>query len=217
MKQRLTFLPLLLILGLSCGCVKLSDLKQTGVETTYYTLEYDPPATAAAEPISDVLRINRFTAAPLFSSKKIIYKRKKFQTGEYLYHQWHVRPAEEIASLLTRDMRQSGLFPAVMGPAGVVPAAVSIGGNLESFLEDDTRTPWQAVLSLEIRLIDETEPDIDKRVLMQKVYTAVEPCARKNPRATAEAMSRAMQRISKEIVKDVYDRLKEREKERLRG
>ena len=95
-------------------------------------------------------------------------------------------------------------------PAGAGPASFSIGGNLEIFLEDNSRRPWEAVLSMEIRLIDETEPDIGKSVLMQKMYTATEPCARDNPRATAEAMSRAVQRVSGEIVQDVYATLKER-------
>ncbi|MEW6077198.1 MAG: ABC-type transport auxiliary lipoprotein family protein [Thermodesulfobacteriota bacterium] len=202
-------LLLLLVMGLFCGCVNLSELTQTGVEMTYYTLEYEPTA-AAADKIDRVLKVNRFTAAPLFASKKIVYKQKDFQTGEYLYHQWHVAPTESIASLLARDMSQSGLFAVVLDPAAATPAAFSVSGNLEVCLEDNTRRPWEAVLSLGILLTDETEPDISKRVLMQKVYTATEPCARKNPRATAEAMSRALQKISMEIVRDVYGAIKER-------
>lgn len=208
MKIRQTFF-LLLIAGFSCGCVNLSELTQAGVQTAYYTLEY-APATITAGKLPYLLRIKRFTAAPLFSSKKIIYKQKDFQTGEYLYHQWHVVPAESIAYLLTRDIRESGLFTAVFDPSSAVPAPFTIGGNLEMFLEDNSGHHWKAILAIEIRLIDETEPDIGKCVLLQKLYTAAERCARENPRATAEAMSRAMQRLSGEIVQDVYNTLRER-------
>ncbi len=211
MKSCKPFLLLLSLLmtGLSSGCFNLSELTQTGVQTTYYTLEYEPAITAA-EKIPHTLKINHFTAAPLFSSKKIIYKEKDFQTSEYLYHQWHVMPAEGVSYLLARDMRQSGIFKAVFDPASAVPAPFSLDGNLEMFLEDNTEAPWKARIAIEIRLIDETEPDIGKSVLLQKLYADTEPCARENPRATAEAMSRALRRVSEKIIKDVYDQLKDK-------
>lgn len=200
---------LLLLTGLFGGCVNLSELKETGIKPTYYILEYEPPVTVD-ETTSHALRINSFTAAPLYSSTNIIYKQNAFQTGEYLYHQWHVPPAEGIAWLLARDFRQSGLCRAVFGPSSTVMTSYAIDGNVEVFLEDNSEKPWRALLSIVILLIDETEPDPGESVLLQKLYSAAEPCARNNPRATAEAMSRAMQRVSGKIVQDIYDILKER-------
>jgi len=201
---------LVIVAAMTCGCVRLPELTQTGQETTYYTLEYEP-ASMTGEQVTCSLAVDSFTAAPLFSTRKIIYRQKPYQTGEYRYHQWHVTPAEAIAHLLARDLRQSGLFAAVFDPASGLSASFSLSGHLETFLEDNTRKPWQAVLGIEIQLIDETQPDVDRSILMQKLYTAVEPCARENPRATAEAMSRALERLSRVIVQDVYDVIKARQ------
>jgi ABC-type uncharacterized transport system auxiliary subunit len=204
-----SLMGLAILAGMTCGCVKLPELTQTGQETTCYTLEYEP-ASMTGEQLTCSLAVDSFTAAPLFSTRKIIYRQKPYQTGEYRYHQWHVTPAEAIAHLLARDLSQSGLFAAVLDPASTVPATFSVSGHLETFLEDNTRKPWQAVLGIEIQVIDEAQPDVDQSILMQKRYTAVEPCARENPRATAEAMSRAMAGLSRRIVQDVYDAIKTR-------
>jgi hypothetical protein len=63
----------------------------------------------------------------------------------------------------------------------------------------------------------ENEPDISKRILLQKTYQLKETCRSKNPGALAEAMSRAMARVSGEIIKDLHARIKEVEGRRDEG
>lgn len=199
---------------LAAGCLNFSQLRQPPLEIQYYTLEYAPPMveTAAGEKAS-VVKIKSFTAAPLYDTVSIIYRKKAFQTGEYVYHKWHLRPAEALAQMLTRDMRNSGKFLAVFGPGSAAhTAAYNLEGEVETFLEDDIDKKWRAVLALRITLCDATEPDMDKQIVFQKKYGADRQCRRNNPAALAEAMSAAMKDVSAQIIADVYQAIDRREK-----
>ncbi|MFP4446069.1 MAG: hypothetical protein ACLFPD_07460, partial [Desulfosudaceae bacterium] len=68
-------------------------------------------------------------------------------------------------------------------------------------------SPWQAELALVVTLVDMAAAEPRRQVLLQKRYTATEPCVRNNPRALAEAMSRALESVTAEIIADVTARL----------
>jgi ABC-type uncharacterized transport system auxiliary subunit len=105
---------------------------------------------------------------------------------------------------LARDMKESGLFKAVLPGDSGIPVTHMMEGSVDEFLEWDTEQTWKAVLAVSITLMVEKEPDISKKVLYQKTYRTEEACKQRNPRALAEAMSRAMARVSEHIIRDVY-------------
>jgi ABC-type uncharacterized transport system auxiliary subunit len=112
-----------------------------------------------------------------------------------------------IPYFLFRDIKQSGLFKAVFNHDTGFVATHSVSGNIDEFYEDDRGKTCEAVLSLDIILMAENEPDINKRILFQKRYSARKECARKTPEALAEAMSRGMSELSAQIIKDIYKTL----------
>ncbi|MFP4040840.1 MAG: ABC-type transport auxiliary lipoprotein family protein [Desulfosudaceae bacterium] len=193
---------------LAGGCASLSELSQPDLDIEYYSIEIKPPA-ATGDTIPGVLRFRQFTAAPLYNTKAIIYRTREFQTDQYTYHRWHAAPADMTADWLGRAIRKSGLFQAVFGPESLNPADYCLDGHLETFLENDTSSPWQAELALVITLLDPSQSEPRQQTLMQKRYTATEPCVRDNPRALAEAMSRALETVAGEIIADITDRLAE--------
>jgi hypothetical protein len=72
----------------------------------------------------------------------------------------------------------------------------------------ETEDVWKAVLAVTTTLVVDQEPDISKRILFQKSFTAVKDCRQKNPMGLAEAMSEGMAEISSQITRAVYDALK---------
>ncbi len=195
----------------AAGCLNFSQFQQPPLEIQFYSLEYEPPSVKIeAVSSAPVLKIKSFTAGPLYDSRLIVYRQKAFQTGEYAYHQWHVRPAAALAQLLARDMRRSAAFQAVFGPESTNQGSYDLEGEVEKFLEDDTEKNWRAVLSLSITLCDATEPDRKKQIVFQKQYKADQPCRRNHPTALAEAMSAAMKNISAQIIVDVYGAIQNR-------
>ena len=200
----LTFaVGLTLLLG---GCMKA---KHPGRQIEYYTLEYEPPPATDLEPLPHVVRIERFGVAPTYNTSRIIYREGSFRREAYVYKRWRSNPGDLVTYFLHRDIKRSGLFRAVLPQDSRFPSSYVIEGSVDEFFEWDTASVWTAVLTLSITLMAENEPDISKRILLQKTYQSRETCQAKNPAALAEAMSRAMARASGEIIADLHARVKE--------
>lgn len=186
------------------GCAMLGS---SSSKTDYYTLEYDPPQLTGLIALPFIIKIERFYASPLYNSEKISYRKSDFQTDEYNYNRWETNPAQLIAYFLYRDIKQSGFFKGVFSHDTGYAATHSVSGTVDEFFEDDRGKAWEAVLSLDIVLMAENEPDINKRILFQKKYSSRKPCAKKNPKAVAEAMSKAMSELSGQIIMDIHKSL----------
>jgi ABC-type uncharacterized transport system auxiliary subunit len=156
-----------------------------------------------------VLRVDRFSAAPPFNSPAIVYADKGLHRNAYASHQWIAPPGEVLAFVLARDLRHSGGFQGVLPPDATTYATHVVNGWLEECLEVDRPEGWTAVLSLHITVSAAREPDLSRRVLLQKSYRTTSPTTEKTPAALAEAMSRAAAQASSAIVEDIYRKLGE--------
>ncbi len=194
-----------IILAIVSGCGKLRPGDRN---ISYYSLEYAPPISGQTERLPVAIRIERFRISPMYDSSKIIYREKAFKLDSYVYHKWWANPADLTAYFLSRDFQHSGYFKAVFSPANSVHSTHILDGFVEEFFEEDDTESWKAVLSLNIYLLQEDQPDVTKRILMQKKYTMTEPCTEKTPHALAKAMSVAMSKISEQMIRDVCDVLK---------
>ena len=195
---------LFVILFVVAGCL---GKQRPPVKIDYYTLEYELNKFVDLKPTPFVLRIERFSVSPLYNSNNIIYKTRQFKRDAYNYHKWLANPGDIVTYYLLRDMKQSSLFTAIFEPGVRFSSSHVISGTVDEFFEQDEKGSWKAILSVSITLIVENEPDISKRILFQKNYSANKKCGRKNPRALASAMSSAMASISEMIITDVYKSL----------
>lgn len=203
MNLRRSFLIIFFILCSSC-----LNFKQPANKISYYSLEYSPPIQhSETAPLPFVIQVERFRTAPFYDSNKIVYREGEFKRDAYIYHKWLSTPGEMLSYFLARDMRESGLFKAVFSPDTSQASSYIIQGSADEFFELDEKDSWYAVLSLSITLMAADEPDISKKVLLQKRYSAKERCQKKNPTALAASMSRAMSKNSEKIISDIYRRL----------
>jgi ABC-type uncharacterized transport system auxiliary subunit len=200
-KAHILFLGILL---LPTACV---NLKQPSNKIEYYTLEYDSPKLAGLAQLPYAIRIEPFIAAPTYNTTQIIYREQSFERDAYAYHKWRINPGSLVTQLLSRDLRNSGLFKAVISHESRLKPLFALEGKVEEFFELDGSEQWNAVLSLTITLAEEDKKDIDDRLIFQKSYRTMEACERRNPRALAAAMSQAMERLSGELIKDIHTSL----------
>lgn len=189
------------------GCI---DLKQPKNKIQYYTLEYASPSITGLKPLHVTLKIERFSVAPAYNTNRIIYGKQSFKRDEYFYYKWRSNPADLVTYFLSRDIRASGLFKAVLPQGSGFPFSYLLEGSVDEFFELDVKENWSAVLSITITLMAANEPDVSKSVLFQKSYSVKEVCKQKNPQGLAQAMSLAMGAISNEVIKDIYALLKNR-------
>ncbi len=199
----------ILFISLHLTIASCFNTKRPSLDVTFYTIEYDPPRMSDLPPLSLVIRVERFSVASAYDSRRIIYRDESFKRAGYVYYKWDVNPGELVTSYLIRDMRESGLFKAALSQDSGLRSSYILEGNVQEFLEWDREDVWEAVLTLGITLVEERGADLSKRVLFQRSYHAREPCKQKHPRALAEAMSQAMAEVSVNIIRDVYEHLKD--------
>jgi cholesterol transport system auxiliary component len=197
-------LTIILIILVIFGCM---GKQRPPSKIDYYSLDYESTRFNDLKPTPLVLRIERFTVAPVYNTSNIIYKTGKAKRDAYNYHKWLANPGDMVTSFLARDLKNSSLFKAIFEPGARFSSSHIIAGTVDEFFEQDERYFWKAVLSVTITLMKEYETDISKRIIFQKRYKTSERCKRKNPRGIAEAMSTAMSRVSEKIITDVYHSL----------
>ena len=175
--SQLLLIPFLLIF-LLIGCL---PGEKTIPKTTYYTLAYDPPKFQDPKPLPDIIRVERFQAAPIYNSDRIVYSEDQFQREEYFYHKWRTKPVELVTYFLVRDMQASSLFKAVTNRNSKISPSYSVEGTVDDFFEKDQEKLWEAVLSVSIILLKENEQRISKKVLLQKKILRTEPVCQTKP------------------------------------
>lgn len=204
----------LVLVGFPILFVGCMNLKQPINKIEYYTLEYAPPIIADLKPLSHVLRLEHFTASPIYNTGRIIYRNRSFKRDSYIYYRWRTNPGALVTHFLSRDIRHSGLFKAILSPDSRFVSSYMLEGTVDEFFEWDMEETWKAILSLSIILIDKNKIDAGEKILFQKTYRKETLCKRKTPRSLAQAMSRAMSEISEQIIKDVYYCLKDRDQDK---
>jgi len=196
---------LLVILALSTtGCFSLNKPYQ-GI--SYHTLEYPPPTPANHPQLPVMLRVDRFGVAEAYNSGRIVYRDAAYARNSYVYHRWRTNPAPMIRDFLERDLRQSGICRAVLPPDSRLPADYELTGKVEEILEWDEREGRQAVLAIQITLLDAKTTDATRQVVFQATFSTRKQCPDNTPQGLAAAMSSAMTELSGRIVEAVHDHM----------
>ncbi len=185
-----------------------SSFSRPSPKIEHYSLEYAAPSLGRLDPLPLVIKVERFSAAPLYDTRQIVYREKPFSRDVYVYHRWRSSPADLVTYFLSRDLRLSGLFSGVLQHDSGQVGLYELEGSVDEFLESSLDETWEAVLTFSVTLLESNQPDISKRVLFQKSYHAKKECRQKNPRSLADAMSQAMADLSARVIMDVYDALK---------
>ena len=175
-----------------------------------YMLEYQAPAPEGLEPVGAALKVERFTVAPAYNSREIVYRDRAYERNAYAYHKWRANPGDLVMQVLTRDMRQSGLFRAVYPPESTQASTHVLEGRVEEILEWDHEDTWSGVLTIGVTLIEKSESDVLGRVLFQRSYRSEKPCTDRNPKALVEALSLGMEEISRRLLRDIHSHLAHR-------
>jgi len=171
-------------------------------------LEYTSPEMKDLKPLPVSLKVDRFSVAPAYNTTRIIFRDGSFKRDEYFYHKWRANPGDMVTYFLSRDIRNSGLFKAVLPQGSEFPFSCVLEGSVDEFVEWDSPEGWYGVLAVTVTLMAANEPDVTKRILFQKTYRAEKPLTEKNPQGLTQALSLAMADISKNIIMDIYSVLK---------
>lgn len=190
--------PALLLLGLLSAC------GQPPVVLQRYLLEYPPPALQKT-PVPDSLRVELFAAPQYLRSTNMLYQPRPYEIKAYAYHRWQVEPAAMVTDLLVRDLRESGLFQGIFSYSQGGTARYRVEGAVQEFAEVDDPGGWLAVVAVSVTLLDLTQAELSRRVILSRNYRETELMEDQTPTGLAAAMSRAWARLSSRIIADLHE------------
>lgn len=196
--------PLTLLILLAVWVTLLAGCGKPPLVTNHFLLDYPVPVLARKAPLTESIRVELFAAAQAINTTNMVYQPGPYQSATYAYNRWQVNPAHMVTDFLLRDLRQSGLFAGVFGYQQSGIGRFRLEGTVQEFAEVNEPAGWQAVLAVSITLSDLNEPEVTRRVILQRNYRQIEPMAEKTPVGLAQAMSRAMAVVSASLISDVY-------------
>jgi ABC-type uncharacterized transport system auxiliary subunit len=200
---------LVFCLLLLAGCL---NLQRPARYVEQYTLEYSPPEISGLAFIEASLTLDRFQEARAFNTSAMIYRPEPFKLDAYQYHRWRVHPADLVGDHLLRDLRKSALFQAVFSHLDLQEGGFLLEGGVEEFLEIEEQGQRQAVLAVNVTLLDSSARNLPDRVLFQKQYRFQEPLEEKSPRGLAKGLSQAMRKFSEALIRDVHEAIRSRKR-----
>jgi ABC-type uncharacterized transport system auxiliary subunit len=201
----LTLLLLSMILITSCSLGAKPSYK-----VNQYTLEYPSPFLKELTPINELVKVEQFSVAQTFNTSAMIYKEGPNLRNVDPYNRWRTKPGEMAAEYLVRDLRNSGLFRAVISYDDSEETRYLLEGQVDEFLDASEKDGRKAVLGLNVTFLDLKKRDTAEKVIFQRDYKVVEPYPEKTPTALAQGMSSAMQKISRQIILDLQEAVRSR-------
>ena len=203
MKTRIGII--LLLIGLLSGC-----FAQTG-KTPFirqYMLEYPPPLSGEGAVGEAVVRVERFSADRMFMGQAMLYRHGPFLREAYPAQRWRIFPGDMVTEFLRRDLREAGLFSAVLSERDAEDVRFSLMGGVEEFLEIGEAKNRKALLTATITLLDLSRKETTGLVVFQKTYRFEAAVSGEGAAGLAAAMSLAMSDLSRQVIADIASALK---------
>jgi ABC-type uncharacterized transport system auxiliary subunit len=174
-----------------------------------YTLEYTLRLPSGGSTLDDVIKIDRFSTAQSYNTTSMLSRPGPYRVTAYNYSKWQTYPGDMVTDHLLEDFRSSGLFHAVLSYRDGANYRFVVGGSVEEFVQTKVDGKWQAIISLQVRLVDTGKVGMSERIIFQRRYRSEVPIATESPESFAAAMSKAMSKVSTDILKDVYQSVME--------
>lgn len=196
-----------LALGLWAAVFLLSGCAAGGKSSAavrHYALEYPSPAFKDLPQVNDSIRVEPLSITRNYSSTAMVYRTKPYVYGDDAYNRWKVKPSVMVSDLLLRDLKLAGLFRGVFSYGDTENGGYALGGVIEELYELENTNGSQAVLALNVTLLNTGQQSANGRTVFQKNYRAVRDMETRDAESLAQAMSKAMETLSKEIILDVY-------------
>ena len=194
----------LLLIGLLSGCLggtgKTPFVRQ-------YVLEYPPPQGNGRTAVEAMVRVERFSADRMFMGNEMLYRLGPFRREAYPLNRWRVGPGDMVTECLRRDLREAGLFRAVLSERDDEEVRFSLTGGVEEFIESWETKNRKALLTATITLLDLSRKETASLVVFQKTYRLEAAVAGEGAAGLAEAMSLAMSDLSRQVIADIASAL----------
>jgi len=186
------------------GCIGLNN---TPPQIDFYTFEYEPPDAALTVTTAYILKIDGFHVSSVYDDDRLLIRSQAFKRNEYSRHRWRANPGDLVADYLARDLARTAFFHAVVRTEPIPDYSHLLTGTIEEFYQRNDGEQWQAILSLNILVVDETSAPGAGNVIFQQRYAFQEPVSDQSPVGFVAGMSTAMRKLSRMLMADIAEAL----------
>jgi ABC-type uncharacterized transport system auxiliary subunit len=191
---------LLIMVVLGGGCAAMFARP---APASVFQLAYSPRLVACPASFPASVRVWPLEASPPYDQEALVVLADDARVRFSSQYAWVAQPGRMAADRLLRDLSQTQLFSSVMTSGETAAHRFDLGGHLFAFAWQRWGDQWQAVLDVEITLL-ENRSDRSPRILLRKPYRLVsEPAAEHHPEAFARAMSQVMSAFSTAVQEDL--------------
>lgn len=186
-------LALILVLA-TAACGALFGSKER-TPVAIYVLALDRPDAPASQGTCGTLEVSMPSAAPGFSTARMVYQREANQLEAFAYSRWAESPAQMVQAVMIDALQRSGLFAAALPAPAAVRPDFTLQGDALSVLQRFEGGASTAEISLDVQLVDEHRA----RLLAAQRLSASVP-AEPRPQAGVDAANRALAQLVQELV-----------------
>jgi ABC-type uncharacterized transport system auxiliary subunit len=204
MKTKL-LIPVLLLIGFA-GCI---SIKSDYPDIKYYRLKQLPSNFKNVGPISGVLQIRNFSISEELDNDQLIALWDNARLQKYYYHRWLSGAAGMATDFFITRFNQLGIFKdgTVKSNTILTPEFIMEAQILDMVARNSTEEAGKknsAIVTMQINIIQRIPLQIEKKIIVSKVYTAT--AERPNTEAVTipDAISQCFSEISDKLLSDIY-------------
>jgi ABC-type uncharacterized transport system auxiliary subunit len=171
--------------------------------SSLFQLEYTPRPGACRTSFPASVRVWPLEASSPYDQEAMVVLSDAARVRYSSQYSWVAQPGKLVADWLLRDLSQSQLFPSVMTSGETFPSSFDLGGRLFAFSWQRRGDRWEAVLDVEITLV-ENRSGQPRQVVLRKAYRLVsKPAPEHDPETFARTMSSVVGELSSKLQNDL--------------
>lgn len=160
------------------------------------------PSISLLSPVC--VRVDGFHAAAGYRDVEMVIKPRSFVREGYAHARWRMAPADMLTYLVVRDLRDAGMFRAVLSPNEGGEARFVIEALVEECHQEDAADDKSfASMVVAVTVSDLRAEKEEERIPFQRRYDVKEPLKVRGPDGLAQAMSTAAARFSEALRGDL--------------
>jgi ABC-type uncharacterized transport system auxiliary subunit len=185
-------------LALCIGALNACAPTRPAIEKQHFLLQPQAPAAVASRADTPMLRIGRFSIAPQFDTKSMIYRRDEWRYETDFYNEYLASPTHMLANRCAQWLGAGGDVRIAI-PGNGERARYELNAAINSFYID-LRTQPTAVLDIRFTLADTANASM---LVLDKDYRARVVAAGTTAENNAAAMSQALEEILLKLDRDL--------------
>ena len=208
--HRIRIIYIVLLAAVSCLVQSCISLKSDYQPTSYYRLQQPSTSIQTADTLPGTLYIRTFTTNEEYNNDHLLYYTDDVrQVDYYVYHRWISEMPDLVTDFIANRYIEKNVFRTgvVQSSSTLIPNYILEGKVLE-MIADNSAEPGSVLIRVQISLINVEPMQVDRPVILQRVYEASARRTNTNASSIPAAYSEALADITDRMLVDITNAIR---------